>query len=161
MPRAPIALVVALAALLGSPVPALGKKPEKHDHKHHHKHGHKHGSHGPASVVDVDVNVNVVFASAQRDAVRGWIVEDRGRGHCPPGLAKKHNGCLPPGQAKKRYRVGHRCPEGVVVSSLPPVLEVRLGPPPSGYRYGILDGDIVKFAVGTMLIVDAIDGLVD
>ena len=23
---------------------------------------------------------------------------------CPPGLAKKHNGCLPPGQAKKLYR---------------------------------------------------------
>jgi hypothetical protein len=25
---------------------------------------------------------------------------------CPPGLAKKHNGCLPPGQAKKIYRLG-------------------------------------------------------
>lgn len=23
---------------------------------------------------------------------------------CPPGLAKKHNGCMPPGQAKKYYR---------------------------------------------------------
>jgi hypothetical protein len=27
-----------------------------------------------------------------------------GRGGCPPGLAKKHNGCMPPGQAKKLYR---------------------------------------------------------
>jgi hypothetical protein len=27
---------------------------------------------------------------------------------CPPGLAKKHNGCLPPGQAKKIYRHGDR-----------------------------------------------------
>ena len=27
---------------------------------------------------------------------------------CPPGLAKKRNGCLPPGQAKKLYDVGHR-----------------------------------------------------
>lgn len=25
-------------------------------------------------------------------------------GHCPPGLAKKNNGCLPPGQAKKYAR---------------------------------------------------------
>lgn len=25
---------------------------------------------------------------------------------CPPGLAKKHNGCLPPGQAKKVYGRG-------------------------------------------------------
>jgi hypothetical protein len=29
-------------------------------------------------------------------------------GHCPPGLAKKNNGCLPPGQAKKLYNVGQR-----------------------------------------------------
>lgn len=27
---------------------------------------------------------------------------------CPPGLAKKHNGCLPPGQAKKRLALGSR-----------------------------------------------------
>ena len=30
------------------------------------------------------------------------------RGNCPPGLAKKNNGCLPPGQAKKLYNVGQR-----------------------------------------------------
>ncbi len=27
---------------------------------------------------------------------------------CPPGLAKKRNGCLPPGQAKKRWSRGDR-----------------------------------------------------
>jgi hypothetical protein len=32
--------------------------------------------------------------------------DHHGRG-CPPGLAKKHNGCLPPGQAKKLYRGQH------------------------------------------------------
>jgi hypothetical protein len=25
-----------------------------------------------------------------------------GIGGCPPGLAKKHNGCMPPGQARKQ-----------------------------------------------------------
>ena len=30
------------------------------------------------------------------------------RGNCPPGLAKKNNGCTPPGQAKKQYDVGQR-----------------------------------------------------
>jgi hypothetical protein len=30
------------------------------------------------------------------------------RGSCPPGLAKKHNGCMPPGQARKAYDVGQR-----------------------------------------------------
>jgi len=27
---------------------------------------------------------------------------------CPPGLAKKNNGCMPPGQARKHYRAGQR-----------------------------------------------------
>ena len=31
-----------------------------------------------------------------------------GVGGCPPGLARKHNGCMPPGQAKKMFRVGQR-----------------------------------------------------
>jgi len=30
------------------------------------------------------------------------------RGSCPPGLAKKNNGCMAPGQAKKQYNVGQR-----------------------------------------------------
>jgi hypothetical protein len=34
-----------------------------------------------------------------------------GSGGCPPGLAKKHSGCLPPGQAKKLYR-GEHFPSG-------------------------------------------------
>jgi len=31
----------------------------------------------------------------------GYGYDDR---NCPPGLAKKHNGCLPPGQARKLHR---------------------------------------------------------
>ena len=38
---------------------------------------------------------------------------------CPPGLAKKGNGCLPPGQAKKieraRYDLAWRAPRGDVI----------------------------------------------
>ena len=34
-----------------------------------------------------------------------------GVGGCPPGLAKKHNGCMPPGQAKKLAR-GQRWQSG-------------------------------------------------
>jgi len=33
-----------------------------------------------------------------RDTSSGSTAENR---DCPPGLAKKDNGCLPPGQAKK------------------------------------------------------------
>ncbi len=101
----------------------------------------------------------VVFSDRDRDAIRGYWVETYGRDNCPPGLAKKGNGCLPPGQAKKRYLVGQRLPTTVVVQPLPPVLVTRLGPAPAGYDYVVVDGDVVKLAVGTRLVVDAISAL--
>lgn len=104
--------------------------------------------------------VTVVLTGTQRETVRSYFVEKHGRGNCPPGLAKKDNGCLPPGQAKKRYTVGRSLPRGIVVAELPSELSVRIGAAPTGYRYGILDGDLVMLAVGTMLVVDAIEGLV-
>jgi hypothetical protein len=103
----------------------------------------------------------VVFSGSQRHAYHDWWEHEYGRGHCPPGLAKKRNGCLPPGLAKKRYRVGYPCPSGVVIGPIPPSLAVVLGPPPRGYYYGMIDGDVVKLAVGTALVVDALDGMLD
>jgi hypothetical protein len=107
-----------------------------------------------------ETHVTVVFVDTQREAARAYFVTQYGRGNCPPGLAKKNNGCLPPGQAKKRYMVGRPLPRGIVLGELPVELSVRIGPAPAGYRYGILDGDLVKLAVGTLLVVDAIEGLV-
>lgn len=55
-------------------------------------------------------------AKANGKASRGIVTSDRhgrlfaldARGSCPPGLAKRNNGCMPPGQAKKQYNVGQR-----------------------------------------------------
>ena len=107
-----------------------------------------------------ETHVTVVFNGTQREAARSYFVTQHGRGNCPPGLAKKNNGCLPPGQAKKRYVVGHSLPHGIVVRELPVELSARIGPAPAGYRYGILDGDLLKLGVGTMLVADAIEGFV-
>jgi len=103
----------------------------------------------------------LVFNDHDRDEVRRYWVETFGRGNCPPGLAKKHNGCLPPGQAKKRYVVGQPLPTAIVIQPLPPVLVTRLGPPPAGYQYAVIDGDVVKLAIGTRLVVDAITALLN
>jgi len=108
-----------------------------------------------------DTHLTVTFSSGQREAVQGYYVEQRGKGNCPPGLAKKGNGCMPPGQAKKRYALGQPLPAGVVVQVVPSDLARRLGAPPSGYTYGYVDGDLLKLAVGTMLVVDAIGALAD
>jgi Ni/Co efflux regulator RcnB len=105
-------------------------------------------------------NVNR-FGPEQRDRARTYFAEKHGHGNCPPGLAKKHNGCLPPGQAKKQYSVGQPLPETVRVEAVPTELRVRIGDPPRGYRYVIVDGDLVKLAIGTALVVDAVDGLIN
>jgi hypothetical protein len=54
-------------------------------------------------------------AQAHSGQVHGMTANGHGRlyafnarGQCPPGLAKRDNGCLPPGQAKKLYNVGQR-----------------------------------------------------
>jgi hypothetical protein len=57
--------------------------------------------------------------------------------------------------------IGHPLPAGVVVQPVPPVLVTRLGRPPAGYEYVLVDGDLVKLAVGTRLVIDAISALVD
>jgi hypothetical protein len=38
---------------------------------------------------------------------------------------------------------------------------VRIGKPPEGYLYVTLDGDLLKLAVERLLVVDAIDGLLN
>jgi hypothetical protein len=126
--------------------------------------GHAKDKDAPAAEVEHghgDRDVVLVFNDHDRDEVRRYWVDSYGRGNCPPGLAKKHNGCLPPGQAKKRYIVGQRLPTTVVIQPLPPVLVTRLGPAPRGYEYAVVDGDVVKLAVGTRLVVDAITALLN
>jgi Ni/Co efflux regulator RcnB len=103
----------------------------------------------------------LVFNDRDREQVRGYWVQTYGHGKCPPGLAKKNNGCRPPGWAKERYVVGQRLPAVIVVQPAPRALVTRLGPPAPGYRYVMVDGDLLKMAVGTRLVVDAIHAVVD
>jgi hypothetical protein len=76
------------AAALGFAGPTLAKPGNGHGHGHYNAYGYGHG-HGH----------------------RHYNAYGYGIGGCPPGLAKKHNGCLPPGQAKKLAR-GQRWQSG-------------------------------------------------
>ena len=83
---------LALAAPASSD-PGKGKghgKPAKHGQTMHQGQGKHSAKHGRA-----------VF---QGHAAANWW----GTNSCPPGLAKKNNGCLPPGIAKQRFSVGDR-----------------------------------------------------
>ena len=98
------------------------------------------------------------FTDRHRVVIREYYVKDYRTGHCPPGLAKKNNGCMPPGQAKK-WRVGRPLPREVVYYDLPPALVVEIGIPPPGYKYVRVAADILMIAVGTGMVVSAIEDL--
>jgi Ni/Co efflux regulator RcnB len=106
-----------------------------------------------------DVKVGAYFNDRHREVTRSYYHEHYSSGrNCPPGLAKKHNGCLPPGQAKK-WAVGQPIPRGVTVYSVPQPVIVQLPPPPYGYRYARLGNDIVLVQSQNNLIVDIIAGV--
>jgi Ni/Co efflux regulator RcnB len=65
---------------------------------------------------------------------------------------------MPPGQAKK-WRVGQPLPREVIFYDLPPALVVQIGVPPPGYRFVRVASDILLIAIGTGLVVDAIQDL--
>ena len=105
-----------------------------------------------------DVRVGARFDDHQRIVVRDYYEESFRHGRCPPGLAKKRNGCMPPGQAKK-WQMGRPLPRDVVYYDLPPQVVVSLGVPPAGYKYVRVASDILMIAVGTGMVVDAINDL--
>ena len=78
-----------------------------------------------------------------------------GVGGCPPGLAKKGTGCLPPGQFKKMYRVGQRFPAGYgypwTYNQIPYDLRTRYAFNPD-HRYYYGDGYVYRVDPRTMLI---------
>ena len=123
------------------------------------KHGKKgksehHGRDGSQATVNFDVR----FVEPQRIVVQNYYVTQIKAGHCPPGLAKKHNGCMPPGQAKK-WQMGRPLPREVIFYELPPPLVIQLGPAPAGYRYVRVANDVLLLALGTGMVVDAIADL--
>ena len=98
------------------------------------------------------------FEDQHRVMVREYYSEQFRGGRCPPGLAKKHNGCMPPGQAKK-WQLGRPLPRDVIYYAVPQPLVVQIGLPPSGYRYVRVASDILMVAIGTGMVVDAIQDL--
>jgi hypothetical protein len=103
------------------------------------------------------ISINFNFSDTDRVAIRDYYGNPPG-GHCPPGLAKKNNGCMPPGQAKK-WMMGHPLPRDVVFYDLPRELSLRLSVPPAGYKYVRVAGDILMIAVGTGMVAAAIQDL--
>lgn len=98
------------------------------------------------------------FGDRHRTVVYEYYGEQYRRGHCPPGLAKKHNGCMPPGHAKK-WAVGKPLPREVIYYDVPHTLVVQMQQPSAGYRYVRVASDILLIAIGSGMVIDAIQDL--
>ena len=95
----------------------------------------------------------------QRTYVREYYTRNYGNGkRCPPGLAKKNNGCMPPGQVRN-WVVGQPVPRGVTIYTVPQPVIRQLPPAPYGYRYVLIGGDVVLVQQQNNLIVDIIQVL--
>jgi hypothetical protein len=117
-------VVLGLAA-----TPALAQKDKSHGNHGASKHSvdHRsmaHSQRGRSTLsTRLDANRNGILDRRER----GYVDRNRdgrddrfayrdanryGSNACPPGLAKKNNGCLPPGQAKRQFAQGQRIPGG-------------------------------------------------
>lgn len=157
-----VAMFMSCPALADKPSWTGGDKAEKHEKKEKHpneKSRERYRDESADQAGNRDSNsVQVHFGDGHRVIIHDYFAEQFRAGKCPPGLAKKHNGCLPPGQAKK-WTLGRPLPRDVVYYELPPAVIVRMGPPPAGHRYVRIASDILLIAVGTSMVMDAIQDL--
>jgi Ni/Co efflux regulator RcnB len=159
-----IALVSILCAALASQASADNDKNKGNSHGGGPKAGNSDNDHGhvngrptqeqravitPVFVVPYQ---QVVIVDHDRDKVRAYYRTEYIAGRCPPGLAKKHNGCTPPGQVNKAWIIGQPLPPEVAYNPMPRELGTQLTPPPYGYEYVRVNDDIVLILTATRVI---------
>jgi len=156
-----------LACLMAFAVvnPAIAGKPawkgegKGEDRKAHERYEHEdeQGDHGGGDHMGKGKKKGH-FEDRDRAVINEYYDEGFRSGHCPPGLEKKHNGCMPPGQAKK-WGFGRPLPPDVEYYELPASILDRLGTPPSGNHYVRVGRDILMISNGTNMVMDALQDL--
>lgn len=115
-----------------------------------------HGGPGLHAQRNEDIDVDVFFDEREREIIRDYYLSRWGGGFCPPGLAKKNNGCMPPGQAKK-WAVGQRLPDYVDYYNVPHELAERLGYDSPAYKLIRVGAAILRVAVDNGVVVEALE----
>ena len=131
---------VGVALILASP--AFAQKP---------------GSKGNASAVPAEgapPGGTALIRERDRMIIRNYFGRQFAAGNCPPGLAKKNNGCMPPGQAKNWSR-GQPLGSGVGFVPLPADLLAQITTP-VGYQFVRVLNDVLLIAHGSRTVVDAV-----
>jgi Ni/Co efflux regulator RcnB len=170
-------LALVIAGILATTSTAMAEKPswagngkkvnkneqsERHDsHENYdrqHDDRHSDDRHHDDRDRDGDSGRRTYFGDQHRTVINNYYVEQYRSGHCPPGLVRRNNGCVPRGHARK-WQVGRQLPRDVIFYDLPPQVIVELGPPPPHHRFVRVASDILLIAVGTGMVVDAVQDL--
>lgn len=145
-----IAIVLAIELAVGAP--AFADKPEAPGNS-----GAQNSSQvkydRPTAINSAD-DSREYFNEYRRNQIRNYYSKAQKPGNCPPGLAKKNNGCQPPGQAKK-WRRGEPLPRDLVYYDLPAAFIDELGGTPEGGKIVQVDSDLLLINVATGLVLDA------
>jgi hypothetical protein len=156
-----LAGVVMLAATPGAADPGKGKG----------KSDHATMKHGKSQVKGKHATMNNHGTPRRASkGTRGIVTSDRfgrlyafnARGSCPPGLAKRDNGCQPPGQAKKTFNVGQRYNRNFgnmwTYDQIPPYLQSQYSFDRAD-RYYYRSGYLYQVDTETMLVQQVISAL--
>lgn len=162
----PAAFVFSACALLASgmayadkPGWAGGGQGKSEQHGHKKEHGKKHSKDENQNFDHHEQrSLDVYFTTQHVSLVRDYYREDVRKHGCPKGLAKKNNGCMPPGQAKQ-WRKGKALARDVVYAEVPHSIISIVGTAPTGHRYVRVANDILLIAIGTSMVVDAIEDI--
>ena len=100
------------------------------------------------------------FSEERQRTIRRYYSQTSSSGNCPPGLARKNNGCQPPGQAKK-WSKGRPLPSDIAYYDLPRALLYELGRLPEGQKIVRVGTDLLLISIGTGLVIDALENLDD
>lgn len=145
--------IVLLAGVFASGA-ALAKKPESPGNSDKHKPAHQQAEERS------ERHSNSYFDASARTSIQRYYSSQHSSGKCPPGLAKKNNGCRPPG-ATKHWKQGERLPRDVVYYDLPHALLHELGRTREGQKLIRVGTDILLINEATRTVIDAVNDLDD
>jgi len=166
-PRQGLAVLAALAFAIAAPIafaPSALADPPAHAGKgdaepgkaqKQNKDARNVGRHGQGGRYGGRTQMPAAIETGDRFRIQAYFSDSYGERDCPPGLAKKNNGCLPPGQAKQ-YARGDVVPGGARLIRLPEDLEARLRPLPPGYVYRRADGAVLVVAEAARKVIDIV-----
>jgi Ni/Co efflux regulator RcnB len=152
MRKKKLAFVLGIAVVVG--VPAFAKKPDSPGNTETQASSRAKSAGSPAHQ-ESDASHNY-FNDDRRTHIREYYSSSRNAGNCPPGLAKKNNGCQPPGQLKK-WRKGEPLSRDVIYYDLPFALMNELGPTPDGQRVVQVGTDLLLMSIATGMVIDAFE----